>query len=413
MRIAMGLVLVLVSPLSVASASTINVPLEYSGIQTALFAASYGDTVLVGPGVHSGHIALVNGVTLISEDGPEVTILDAGYQGSVITAVSADANTAVIGFTIRHGVAPETNPYGGGLHLIDSDILIRDNVIWGNTAEVGGGICVRGLGHAPRIWGNQIRANHATDHAGGICADHGSLLAWDNVIEENTTSGCAGGISIRWGEHAILTNNLILNNTADRGAGGIYLEHTHTIKISRCTISGNVASATHGGGINLYQSSATIEWSLIENNWCLQRGGGILWLVDSSIDLRNNTIVGNHAAEGGGIFAGDALSALVRNNIISGSTGGGVFVPPGGFIELTCNNIWGNQPQDCWGAPPGMGGFSEDPLFCKPHLGDYHLSLGSPCLNGYGCGLVGAFDEGCGTTRTEETTWGLLKAMYR
>jgi hypothetical protein len=81
---------------------------------------------------------------------------------------------------------------------------------------------------------------------------------------------------------------------------------------------------------------------------------------------------------------------------------------------LSCNNVWGNQT-DYPGEWRPETDLSEDPLFCDPDAGDYTLQECSPCVNGYGCGQVGAFGVGCscGGVSTERTTWGAIKSMYR
>jgi hypothetical protein len=63
-----------------AVASTILVPEQYPTIEDALAVADQGDTVFVGPGTWSsgsGVYQMVDGVTLMSTDGPESTRIDA------------------------------------------------------------------------------------------------------------------------------------------------------------------------------------------------------------------------------------------------------------------------------------------------------------------------------------------------
>jgi hypothetical protein len=62
--------------------------------------------------------------------------------------------------------------------------------------------------------------------------------------------------------------------------------------------------------------------------------------------------------------------------------------------------------------------FSLDPQFCGVEgSGNYYLKSSSPCLpenNPDGLPfLVGPLGMGCGAVRTEERTWGSIKAMYR
>ena len=70
--------LIWVLPLSVAAATIINVPADYSAIQAALNAAQSGDTVLVQPGTYYENVILpdVNGIKLISAGDTSNTIID-------------------------------------------------------------------------------------------------------------------------------------------------------------------------------------------------------------------------------------------------------------------------------------------------------------------------------------------------
>src|SRR5262245_49399637 len=80
-------------------------------IQAGVDSGGMGDTVLVGPGTYYENIdSLQGGVVLISEFGPESTIIDGNQQGSVIH-VTDDAE--IKGFTIQNGL----NNLGGGVRI--------------------------------------------------------------------------------------------------------------------------------------------------------------------------------------------------------------------------------------------------------------------------------------------------------
>ena len=69
--------LVLAVALSVEAQTTIRVPLDYPTIQSAINASANGDTVLVAPGTYAENINFSGkAITVTSEGGPEVTLID-------------------------------------------------------------------------------------------------------------------------------------------------------------------------------------------------------------------------------------------------------------------------------------------------------------------------------------------------
>jgi len=85
-----------------SEAATIRVPQDAPTIQEAIsFFASGGDTVLVASGTYYENIDFsFKGVTLKSEQGPEVTIIDGRYGSTSVVTMSGGV---LSGFTITNG----------------------------------------------------------------------------------------------------------------------------------------------------------------------------------------------------------------------------------------------------------------------------------------------------------------------
>ena len=120
--------------------ATIRVPEDYASIQQAINAAASGDTVIVAPGTYYETIDFRGtNITVRSEQGPQVTIIDGHGVGSVASFKLGETRDAVLsGFTLRGGY---TNSFGGGgIAILSSSPTIRDNIIRDNQ------VCGSGAG---------------------------------------------------------------------------------------------------------------------------------------------------------------------------------------------------------------------------------------------------------------------------
>ncbi len=124
---------------------TLLVPSEYSTIQSAIDAASNGDSVLVSAGTYVENIvwAATNGIKLIGS-GEQDCIIDGDSLASVIRFEQdlggiIDSTTLITGFTIQNGYALAAATGGGGMFLYDANPTLTDVIISGNMADPHGG----------------------------------------------------------------------------------------------------------------------------------------------------------------------------------------------------------------------------------------------------------------------------------
>ena len=106
-------------------------------VQAGIDSSWDGDVVLVAPGTYYENINLRGkGIHLVSEAGPEVTILDGSREDStVVMCESGEDNATIIeGFTITGGSGwtppwDPTSKGGGGIMCVSAAPVIRGNVI--------------------------------------------------------------------------------------------------------------------------------------------------------------------------------------------------------------------------------------------------------------------------------------------
>jgi len=416
-------------------------------IQAGLDLAQAGDTVLVAAGTYEEQLDMTSGVVLISEDGPDVTIVQGrdAYMRSLVTVEDCGPETVIAGFTLTGQF--NRLGWGGGMRIDDSYVhvtgnIIEDNEVLMDLATGGDGAGIYIMGGAPLVSDNIIRSNRTRTTFDGFALGGGGLFIYsssaivhDNVIEGNFVSfpdspyaGQYGGGGIYctddyWSlrERAelhlfdakertdrrevgpIITGNLIRNNVASFG-GGIVVTHEGAI-VRDNDVSDNRAIFGGGVAIGICDSLVrnTIDGNLaIEEGAAICLGPGFQRPIDALI--RSNTLFGNIALnpDGTGAIAGSDVTGTVvlEHNIIVGTVAGyGVSCPDGVTFKAACNDIWGNDLGDF--APNctdwiGLNHNSSlDPHFCDPEGGDFRLQEGSPCGDAPGCGQIGRFGVGC------------------
>jgi parallel beta-helix repeat protein len=354
---------------------TVNGTGDVPTIQAGIDSAVVGDTVLVGPGRYTwtnqgtgtdyGMILFyrdVTGFAVISEAGPELTVLDAEQNGRNVY-IMAYNDIVIDGFTITGGRAPISYDGGGGLigHL--SAPTIRNCVFTANYAQQGGGVWYGGVS-AP-VFENCVFEDNEAELGGGVCLVNSSTYAvfTDCIISHNRASHRGGGMVV-YNYGFEMERCTIHNNTATVRGGGIHLERTNPSTITNCTIAEN--GAPEGGGMRLFwEADLTVEKTII----CKSSDGAALTMdSDCMLTVECCDIFGN--ADGDTIPA-DAIDA-----------GYNIFL----------------DPQFC-----GVGG-----------TGNYTLQNDSPCLpfnnpGGLFCGLIGAHDVACGGIAVEEKSWSTIK----
>jgi hypothetical protein len=411
-------------PCSASFAAVLTVPGSYSTIQEAIDAAAEGDEIVVSPGTYAEQVRFEGkNVILRSTDpaDPAVvasTVIDHNNVGPIVVFAGTESTDCVLsGFTITGGM----NPTGGGIFGFGTHATIENNVITGNGAYHGGGLCecngtIRNNMISDNVsdWGGGLYGCAGTIENNTFCGNHavyGSALGGcggtiqNNTIVENTTSGEEYSGSAVDGGHGSILNNVISNN---HGAGlcrceGVIRDNTvsgnGSSGLSSCngtiennTIFGNSRGLSYCTGIiqnnNIFDNSShglAHCSDIIRNNTISGNAAGGLYRCSSWIE--SNIISGNSSGMSGGGL--DSCRGHIRNNIIVGNSarwGGGLDMC-GPFIEN--NTIYGNVASESGGGSRTVS--SGRTALLHPLKWDRHT------LTSHRPSLTAASRAGCGT----------------
>src|SRR5215472_4758524 len=266
------------------AATTIHVPDDQPTIQAGINAASDGDTVLVAPGTYRENITFSGkAITVKSSNGANVTIIDGGQNGAVVTFQNGETSASILqGFTVQNGNYTSGVGEGGGISVEGSSPTIKNNRITNNKACEGNGI---GVGFGSPI----IQANTITNNSNASCGGIGGA-----------------GIGLRGASSASIIGNTISNNSADSYGGGIALWAANAVLIKNNIITGNIAGYD-GGGISMFNdtSSVIIVQNLIKGNKA-PTGNGVYWSNPPSAFV-SNTITDSPLSSGGSTVWADGF----------------------------------------------------------------------------------------------------------
>ena len=258
-------VLVALGPLSLcvaffpAVAGVLNVPSEYPTIQSAIEAASVGDTVLVDPGNYDEAIDFVGKPILVGSQ--YVVTGDTSFVHETVIDASDVGNASVASFTSGENRTSRLSGF----------------TLTGGSRDTGAGVYCEGT--SPTLDRVRIVANTAQGHGGGIYAFQGDPLVGECWIAGNTaTQGDGGGIWAGFSE-IVIDASVIHDNVCGQRGAGIFCEKSAPL-ITDNRITGNRVegpNAYNGGGITSRDCVPVITGNFIADNDGHDYGGGLFY----------------------------------------------------------------------------------------------------------------------------------------
>lgn len=282
----------------------------------------------------------INGISLLSVENfskirIEYCVIQYGTWNLGAGISLINSNAVIRNNLIQHNTAPNS---GGGINMAGGNPLIQGNTFFDNYAGgAGGGINVNNSSD-PFIVGNTFVDNEA--YIGGAIglSNFADPLIANNLFDGNSSFGYGGGAIVGGTTDPIITENVFLNNSSS-GSGGVcyffgssdpiftgnyyegnqassggvsyFKDQTNALIINE-TFAYN--SAGSGGAIYFASSAyAKVEKCKFSNNVVTVRGGAVYSTGSVSPDIVNCTFTNNSAYRGGAISCNGGASNAFNN----------------------------------------------------------------------------------------------------
>ena len=260
-----------------------------------------------------------------------------------------------------------TDQAGGGMLNSSSSPTLTGCTFSGNSATGSGGGMTNYFS-SPALTGCTF-VDNSTNGGGGGMINRDSMPTLTDCTFTSNSAGYGGGIYNFENAAPVLTGCIFTRNTANSG-GGMYNVDGSSPTLTNCTFSHNMAG--WGGGMTNFSVSPMLTNCTFWGNWAEWGGGGIYNYDSASLTLTNCTFWNNSADHNGGGINNELSAPTVTNCILWGDTPDEIY-NIGSTPDVSYSNVEGSYP--------GTSNLNVAPQFVDPASGDFHLSLGSPCID--------------------------------
>ena len=338
------------------------------------------------------------------------------------------------------------------MRVVNARPVVRDCTFRNSSATHGGGVNLKNLDYMSFI-NCVFSGNTVANHGGGMYVDASvNTLFLENCIFSNNNSthafGMGGGLYLQNIDATIrktnFNGNSIIGSTSNgsnqkKGGGGLYISGG-SINVTRSQFMNNNVytrfngsncdnNIIAGGSIFIESASATIHATSIKNSeskvFAHKTGstydynatndksyGGGLYIQNSTVNLSNSIVAGNHVAiasnshsttrrSGSGIYVASGTT-MINNSVVANNTHQGLVSATGSNVSAKSSIFYFNSTAQISGTTSviysniengysGSGNISQNPIFEDET--DYRLNELSPCID-MGSPLA-EFNDGC------------------
>jgi predicted outer membrane repeat protein len=396
---------------------------DFPTIQAAIDAAANGDVIALTDGTFTG-----NGNRDIEYRGKSITVRSQGGAPEACVIDPEGSQTEPhCGFLFRHGEQAESvlsgvtvtggwavyPNFGGAVRCEGGSSPTVESCVF---SENDGSAVHCGIGTFLAVSDCRFTGNRGA-YGGAIYADRCAITLDGCRFEENEAA-IEGGAIFAYGTLAKVMDCEFVGNAAHSAAGASFHDESEA-SVIECLFENN-ASSSSGGALSFWISGPNlVDRCTFVGNTAAHEGAALWSEKVSSTFVRNCTFWGN-ASPDGTVLAGN-YQFTMENTVVAFSTQGPGVASNEDYAALACCDVFGNAGGDWVGSIADQygvnGNICQDPLFCDPANGDFHLDAASPCAPfspaNPECDLVGAWPVSCGGVPVTAGGWGTIKAMYR
>lgn len=255
-------------------------------VRDAVFEGNHNDGA--GGAIEVSSPFVLDGCVFRANDG-------GGHGGGVRIRAEGEVRDCVFDSNTTYGVGPGLSAYGagsllvegcefrsnvtevangGGIHVSESPLTVRDCLFVGNEAHNGGGIEMSGGTVTSVVVGSRFVGNRSTlGQGGGIRCTRPDLYVANCVFHGNETVDRGGAIRVD-AANAVIVNSVMSGNRAYWWGGAIDA-HNYVTKVVNCAVVDNECYSGGGGlhmaetGIvanSIVRGNFSTRWRQISNN---------------------------------------------------------------------------------------------------------------------------------------------------
>ena len=239
-----------------------------------------------------------------------------------------------------------------GEESFPSEVVFQAGLIGDNTAKIGGGIEMEGVGSKLTMTGGKISGNAVKDSGGGIwVSTKTSFVMEGGIISGNAAEKSGGGVVLYKATGEFIGGE-ITGNKAATSAGGVYVNQEGTECVFRGTLISKNSTKNGAGVLIANKATAELKAGKISGNTATSSGAGVYVSSNSSFKMTGGSISGNTAKASGGGLNVLRTTVTLSGGSISGNNakdGGGVN-STGATIYLNGTSITGNTASNSGGG---------------------------------------------------------------